>query len=483
MTNQKISVIPNPKSAEILNEEKLKIPCSVFTKHEPFLLCAEAFGECAFLMFGAKCGNDVSGAELVYDKDIGSSSYAIECTDGIKLYASDTEGMFYAVSTLLQLAEYKDGEFTFLKVKINDKPDKEYRSFMIDTAREWHSPDKIHKYIDLCFMYKIKYLHIHFIDDQRYTLPSKAFPDMVTDGQSYTYDDVLSFNEHAKKRGITIIPEFETTGHAKIYVAKYKKIFANTITKPDEDLMDGSNEFYSPDTVVCAGKKEVTEAFSVIADEIIELFPDSPYIHIGGDEAYIKAWKCCDVCNKYMKDKNIEDIYSLYSDYVSRMTRIILAKGKIPIVWEGFPIKGSENIPRETVVNVWDTSYHRPEDLLHEGFKIINSSSKPLYIIPDIKRRSSPFDILGWNVYNWGSNSDKNDAYLNPINVARCDEVIGGELCAWECTFELEVARVIEALAAMSENVWNEKRLVSDDFFAEKHEKLIQKISRLICDK
>ncbi len=47
---------------------------------------------------------------------------------------------------------------------------------MIDLVREWHSARTIYKYIDVCFMLKIRYLHLHFIDDQRYTLPSKAFP-------------------------------------------------------------------------------------------------------------------------------------------------------------------------------------------------------------------------------------------------------------------------------------------------------------------
>lgn len=483
MNINELNIIPNPKHTELLNENKTHISCSIFTNHNEFKNCVNAFRECSKLMFGANCDDTAGGIELIFDETIEKNAYKLKCKKIPEVFASDIEGMFYGVSTLLQLAEYKEGKFVFPCLEIVDKPDKEFRSFMIDVAREWHAPDKIHKYIDLCFIYKIKYLHIHFIDDQRYTLPSKAFPSMVTTHQSYTYDDIASFNSHAKSRGITIIPEFETTGHAKIYVKKYKQIFANVITEPDDNLMDGSNEFYSPDTVVCAGNPEVTKAFSTIADEICELFPESPYIHIGGDEAYIKAWNCCDVCCNYMKENNIDDIYDLYSHYVSKMTHIILEKGRIPIVWEGFPVKGCKKIPRETIVTVWDTSYHRPDELLKEGFKIINASSRPLYITSSVKKRYSMLDILEWNVYNWKSGSEKNFAYLNPINVSSCDDVVGGELCTWENTYELEVNFVMENLAAMSEKVWNVKRIDSDEIFMSKYEKLVQKISRLISDK
>ena len=73
---------------------------------------------------------------------------------------------------------------------------------MVDLAREWHPAKTIFKYIDVCFMLKIRYLHLHFIDDQAYTLPSRVLPNLTAYNNSYTFEDIESFRAYAKARGI-----------------------------------------------------------------------------------------------------------------------------------------------------------------------------------------------------------------------------------------------------------------------------------------
>lgn len=65
-------------------------------------------------------------------------------------------------------------------------------------------------------------------------------------------------------------------------------------------------------------------------EEMCELFPEAPYIHIGGDEANIKAWNSCPQCKDYMKKNGIGDVYELYSEFVGRMAKLTLDMGKTP---------------------------------------------------------------------------------------------------------------------------------------------------------
>jgi N-acetyl-beta-hexosaminidase len=51
---------------------------------------------------------------------------------------------------------------------------------MVDPVREWIPASRVYKYIDVCFMQKLNHLHLHLVDDQRFTLPSKAFPLLPT---------------------------------------------------------------------------------------------------------------------------------------------------------------------------------------------------------------------------------------------------------------------------------------------------------------
>lgn len=92
------------------------------------------------------------------------------------------------------------------------------------------------------------------------------------------------------------------------------------------------------------------EGVKTLIREICELFPEAPYLHIGGDEANIALWNQCADCRAYIEKNGIDDVYGLYSDYVARIAAYVLSLGKTPIVWEGFPESGSEKIPKETVV-------------------------------------------------------------------------------------------------------------------------------------
>jgi hexosaminidase len=234
--------------------------------------------------------------------------------------------------------------------------------------------------------------------------------------------------------------------------------------------------------VVCAGNKATMDGIRTLIGEMCELFPDTPYIHIGGDEANINVWNSCPKCREYMDTNGISGVYELYSEFVGRTAKIVLDMGKTPIVWEGFPKEGIEYIPRETIVIAWETMYHMPYDLIAEGFKVINSSWKPLYVVPNPESRFNwgiP-EILDWNVYNWQHWYEKSEAHLNPINVAPTEQVIGAMLCLWECTFEEEIGRGINNLSALSERTWNVKRRHGTLDFIHRARGAIHRIARLI---
>ena len=144
-------------------------------------------------------------------------------------------------------------------------------------------------------------------------------------------------------------------------------------------------------------------------------------------------------------------------------------------------VKGAERIPRETVVIAWESHYHLPEDLLREGFQIINASWQPLYVVASLVRRWYAKDILQWNVYNWQHWWSESAATFNPINVTPTENLLGAEICAWGCTFEQEIGLVMENLAALTERTWNVKRKSDLNEMLENMEQLLSLASNLIA--
>lgn len=58
-----------------------------------------------------------------------------------------------------------------------------------------------------------------------------------------------------------------------------------------------------------------------VIDEICALFPDSPYIHIGGDEAPKNQWKQSPTAQRVMKDNGLANEHELQSYFIRRVEK------------------------------------------------------------------------------------------------------------------------------------------------------------------
>lgn len=466
-------ILPTPKKTELFDGITY-VKAAISTDHVPFASRLEVFADAADKMLGVSVSQEPGGIRVCYDAALPADAYTFDSREGIVLRASAPEGLMYALATALLGLEPRDGGFICEKAYIEDCPDKDFRGIMVDLARNWHPARQVFCYIDLCFALKLHYLHLHFIDDQLYTLPSKAYP-KLPGKKHYSFEDIAAFCEYAKRRGVILIPEFEAPGHSRRLTARYPEVFAISPISQENGAPDAGS-------IVCGGRQETMDAIRTLLGEICEMFPDAPYIHIGGDEANIKAWNNCADCKAYMEQQGIKDEKELYSDFVSRVTRMVLDLGRTPIVWEGFPKEGADRIPRETIVVAWESYYHMVYDLLAAGFKVINAAWQPLYVVPRRELNWGPKELLNWNVYNWQHWWPNSSAYLNPIHVAPTEQVLGAQLCVWECTYEREIHTAVNNATALSERLWTVKRLWDEKTYFERHDEVIRRLFSLIAE-
>ncbi|MBO5354851.1 MAG: family 20 glycosylhydrolase [Clostridia bacterium] len=475
-------LLPTPKRMEVV-EGVLRVPASASALHAPF----EEFSNTLRVSLNKIFCTEIAegeGVVLKHDASIKPGAYAIDTTgEQMVLSAADDEGIVYAIATALQMISLSGEEIVVPMVRIEDAPDKSYRGLMVDLARKWHPASKVLHYIDICFMLKLRYLHLHFMDTQSYTLPSRAFPKLCEPYRHYSYEDIAEFCAYAKARGVILIPEFEVPGHASVLVRQYPEIFSNVVD--DEEcatLVTEGGEIITSNALICAGNPKTSDAVRTLLRELCEIFPDSPYIHIGGDEANVKAWNFCTHCRAYMKEHGIKDERELYSEFTGRVAQMVFDLGRTPIVWEGFPKEGVHYIPKDTIVIAWESHYHLAPDLLDAGFQIINASWQPLYIVPKMHLRWYAKDILNWNVYNWQHWWKNSPARLNPIHVPPTDRVLGAQICAWEGIYEQEVGLVMENCAALSERLWNLERCDDDDACYRRISAIVTRTTLLIQD-
>jgi hexosaminidase len=86
------------------------------------------------------------------------------------------------------------------------------------TCRHFLPLQTIYTIIDSITMAKMNVLHWHIVDWQSWPLESEAYPALWdaawSSTEKYTFEDVASVVEYARQRGVRVVPEFDTPGHA-----------------------------------------------------------------------------------------------------------------------------------------------------------------------------------------------------------------------------------------------------------------------------
>ncbi len=381
--------------------------------------------------------SDIPTLKIQIDNDLPVGNYTIETTGNISIKGSSYTAVVNGISSLWQSL---NANLHIPKGTIKDSPNYNYRSIMLDLARAWHDIETIKEIIMLCRWYKINYLHLHLTDDSAFTFPSDAFPALATKGHSYSKEELIDLNQYAQERGVILIPEIDVPGHSSEFIKKMPELFG--IAKVD-------NNPYT----VSMGKEEVYEALAVLMKEVAAVFSHSPYIHIGGDEAFFEGMEDDPETMAYMKKHNVPNLNELFRHFLVRLNEMVKATGKQTIVWAGFGEEGELEIPKDVIVLLWESVYHDPQALIKDGYFFINASFKPLYVVNN-RKWSPEYIYKEWTPKRWESWSVPEGEFLG-IEIQDTDLLMGATMCAWEQGQINQLPRLRKRVASMSEHLWN----------------------------
>ncbi len=358
------------------------------------------------------------------------------------LQARDLAGLAQASATLLQLLQSQGQWLSMSRVEIQDAPSHAWRGVMLDCARHWQSPQTLRQVVRMCWLFKIRYLHLHLTDDSAFTFPSSAYPQLVSSKLHYSLEALQELEAYAVARGVTLVPEIDVPGHSRALVRAMPETFA---------CGDAAGSLLN------MGKESAYAALDTLLGEIAAVFQSSPYIHIGGDEVGLEMVASDADCQAYMQAQGLPNAQELYRHFLCRMHDIVHKHGKQAMCWEGFKRKGKVQIPKDMIVFAWDTSYQRPDQLLAAGYQIINASWQPLYIVgggfPN-PRRWPAQEIYQWNPRLWQHFAPKAPSFAG-LQLPRDAEVLGGQICVWEQLESSVLADLQPRLAALAARLWN----------------------------
>lgn len=282
---------------------------------------------------------------------LGDEGYTLASSHrGIELVGKTARGLFYAYQTLLQLlpAEVESPKLVtglawqIPAVEITDEPAFAYRGLMLDACRHFLSVEEMKRHIDLISLFKLNRLHWHLTEDQGWRIEIKRYPRLTEIGSKriewdgsiyggyYTQEQIREVVKYARERFVSIIPEIELPGHSLAAITAYPWLACF----PEARTYELRSHWGVENDILCPGKESTFDFLQGVLDEVIPLFPDSEYIHIGGDECPKVRWKACPSCQERIRKEGLKDEEELQSYVIRRVERMLAKLGKKLVGWD-----------------------------------------------------------------------------------------------------------------------------------------------------
>jgi hexosaminidase len=391
----------------------------------------------------------VRDRELVRTKE---GAHSITIGDRAVVSGFDYRSTAEGTATILQLLGTADGSVRLPKVTVRDWPHADYCGVMLDVARQDHSIDDIKKVVQLCRMYKARYLQLHLTDDQGWTFPSTKYPSLGSKNfgahggvapRVYKLDELKALVAFADNRGVTLVPELEMPGHAGAALRSVPEVFdaINPQSKQPVGLgcMNMSNE-------------DIYPALDAIIGEMCAVFRSSPYFHIGSDEVTSGRLSLHPGYKEFLTRHGLKDEHQLADHFIAAACDLVKKHGKKAIKWEGL----ANTATKDVIVMCWEGNSTTAADLLAKGYTTI----------------TCPWGLgVPW---------DQWDMYLcNASRLKRGDSVLGATLVAWEQPPRTHIAN-LRKLASRQERTWGPDNRVTEAGFAARFQPLDAVAGKLI---
>ena len=342
-----------------------------------------------------------------------SYTLSIPASGAITLTAVTPYGAYAGLQTLSQLITFDFDTRQFLvaqaPISITDAPSFKWRGLLVDTSRHFLAMHTLYRIIDSMTFSKMNVIHWHIVDWQALPVESRVFPKLWQGAWSlserYTLEDVAAVVAYATARGIRVVPELDTPGHAGAMCVGYPSVC------PRPDCTMPLNPA-SPDTL---------PLLNGLLQEWTTLFSDQ-FIHLGGDEVNTDCWSNTPAIVTWMTAHNLTTD-TTYEYFVSQVDAMAIALHKSPIRWEEVWKHFRTDLDKQTILHLWLTTAAL-NDVVNNGYQAIYSVDGQYYLDALNEPWTSFYDVnpltavtnvtarqflLGGEVDMWGETADTSD--------------------------------------------------------------------------
>ncbi len=322
---------------------------------------------------------------LVEGSSLGEEGYRIDISpERVSITAATRTGWVWALRTIQQIMRARGGSVPC--GTIIDFPRYSVRGFILDAARAPYTMTELRDVVNTMSWYKMNDLHLvinnNFIFHEKYVdaghdpfkesyaafrlESTRKDPDgkpLTSEDVSYGKEEFAQLVDYARQRGVRIVPEFDTPGHALAFTRlRPDLIYKGAMRRHEKrrcEMLDAAN----PETL--AFVEDVLDEYLLPEEEGKKAPLDGcKVIHMGADEFFGDA----------------ED----YRKYTDGLVRYAQSRGHIPRIWGSLSSKPGKTpvTARGVQLNLWNSTWMNAHEAVQLGFDVINTNDAYLYIVP-----------------------------------------------------------------------------------------------------
>jgi hexosaminidase len=433
-----------------------------------------------------------------------NETYVLAVTSSvISISATTIWGALHGLESLAQIVTWSNVDGSARNVVSNvplvvtDAPRFAWRGLLIDTARHYLPESTIMQTIDGIAMVKMNVLHWHLVDAESFPFESASFPELAKQGAyskkaTYPVKNITAIVAHARTRGVIVVPEIDTPGHTAAIVnarpdvmCKCWEYIGNSSHRPVGELIWPAWDNLALDLSANATWPFITQLYQ----DVMNAFPQSQYVHLGGDEVVGKCWTSSASMRAYMRALNftvpdtgaappkgfnrafppdgfLYDTAGVQLAYERDLDEFISTAGRVSVAWEEAfydDLQGiGEPLSADAIVHVWTNAEmfglaaKRNRSMLSSFDWYVDRQS------PDNTCSHYAFVQTWIDLYNF----DPVTAAV-AANATRSDAerlILGGELASWGESVDVanNDVRDFTRGVAVAERLWSPAALIND---------------------
>ena len=329
--------------------------------------------------------------KLKFQEFSDDSAYKITITsDDVEIIAGDESGFYYALISLMQLAQ--NYHQLVPCGSVFDKPRFSWRGQHLDTVRHFYSVESLLRLLDLMSLFKLNKFHWHGVDDEAFRFKLDSYPEVATatakrgegllvppvfgsgsnpTGGCYDKEDINRILCRASANYIEVVPEFDLPGHNMALINLFPEM-----RDPEDKSNEVSVQGYRENTLNPAMPKTIKVVESLI-DDMCNLFPGQ-YIHLGGDEVAPGSWEKSPKVKALMKEQDLKNSKDVASWFINKLSKRVELNNKKTASWQEAEDGNHFDNKSDKLLFSWQ-NLESGFNLARQGYKVVLCPAEHIY--------------------------------------------------------------------------------------------------------